>query len=355
MKRSDFKYTTTFASGFSIKKELPQKETKASLEILNNLMPEQDHIDDNPDLQYVGFNGAVANLVNENGDGILGEHAVALHSRSRNKHLNIEHMRSFIIGCITNFGFNRFDDNSEMDHEDAAKMKDPFFLSVAGALWRIIDEPFIEYLEDCVDPNSPFFNSCHTSWEVGFDQIYAAIGSKKLADAEIITDKDKVEELMPFMSAHGGTGFMKDGTPVYRVIAGDPVTLGYGFTSNPAASVRGIILAGESKEEDQEEYTSNSNKTFFEVFKEENKTNDNNNSNKENNTKDEKVTEKLSQSNKTPVKAGRKIRRIMTIQDLSNIEQEALASMDAADVRNTIKSALSDANANYETKLAEVK
>ena len=59
-----------------------------------------------------------------------------------------------------------------------------------------------------------------------------------------------VEELSKHLKSFGGSGKLEDGTPVHRLIVGEIYPLGIGFTTNPAADVKGVYVEKE-KEEDQ--------------------------------------------------------------------------------------------------------
>jgi len=214
--------------------------SKASLEELRKLSPNVD-FEENPDLLGVSFNLAVPNMINNNGDGISGATAVKIAKNFMHKYLNIEHNKDRVIGHITNYSFNRFDDNSFMTEEQAAQTLDPFFLSVAGVIYKTIDKRFTSLMLKNSDPKDSFHNSISASWEIGLNKYFIAVGSKSLKEADIITDPKQVQELMPYLKAKGGSGKMKDGTPIYRLIVGDIYPLGGGFTTNPAAQVNGII------------------------------------------------------------------------------------------------------------------
>ena len=77
--KKPFRYTTTFsdillASGGIDSQEL--NISKASLESLRDIIPQDVDLDKNIDLLAVAFNGAVVNKFNKNGDGIDSKSAV---------------------------------------------------------------------------------------------------------------------------------------------------------------------------------------------------------------------------------------------------------------------------------------
>lgn len=216
------------------------KVSKASLDELKKLSPKID-FEDNPDLLGVSFNLAVPNMINNNGDGISGATASKIAKRFMNKYLNIEHNKERVIGHITNYSFNRISDNKFLTEEEVGKSLDPVYLSVAGVIYKTVDKKFTSLMLRNSDPKDSFHNSISASWEIGFSNYYLAVGSQSLKEADIITDPKQIEEFAPFLKAKGGSGKLKDGTPVYRLIVGEIYPLGGGFTTNPAAQVNGVV------------------------------------------------------------------------------------------------------------------
>lgn len=216
------------------------KVSKASLDELKKLSPKID-FEDNPDLLGVSFNLAVPNMINNNGDGISGATASKIAKRFMNKYLNIEHNKERIVGHITNYSFNRISDNKFLTEEEVAQSLDPVYLSVAGVIYKTIDKKFTSLMLRNSDPKDTFYNSISASWEIGFSNYYLAVGSQSLKEADIITDPKQIEEFSPFLKVKGGSGKLKDGSPVYRLIVGEIYPLGGGFTTNPAAQVNGVL------------------------------------------------------------------------------------------------------------------
>jgi len=216
------------------------KVSKASLDELKKLSPKID-FEDNPDLLGVSFNLAVPNMINNNGDGISGATASKIAKRFMNKYLNIEHNKERVVGHITNYSFNRISDNKFLTEEEVGKSLDPVYLSVAGVIYKTVDKKFTSLMLRNSDPKDSFYNSISASWEIGFSNYYLAVGSQSLKEADIITDPKQIEEFAPFLKAKGGSGKLKDGTPVYRLIVGEIYPLGGGFTTNPAAQVNGVV------------------------------------------------------------------------------------------------------------------
>ena len=248
--------------------------SKASLDELKKLSPKID-FEENPDLLGVSFNLAVPNMINSNGDGISGATASKIAKRFLNKYLNIEHNKERVVGHITNVSFNKMGTNEFMTETEAGQTLDPFYLSVAGVVYKAVDEKFAELMLRNSDPKDTFHNSISASWEIGFSKYFLAVGSSYLKEADIITDPEKINEYMPYLKSKGGSGKMKDGTPIHRLIVGDIYPLGGGFTTNPAAQVNGVVAFDqtpmisiedekEEKEDEENEETLNA-KCFEEV------------------------------------------------------------------------------------------
>ena len=221
------------------------KVSKASLEELKKLSPKID-FEDNPDLLGVSFNLAVPNMINNNGDGISGATASKIAKRFMNKYLNIEHNKERVVGHITNYSFNRISDNKFLTEEDVRQTLDPVYLSVAGVIYKTVDKKFTSLMLRNSDQKDSFYNSISASWEIGFSNYYLAVGSQSLKEADIITDPKQIQEFSQFLKAKGGSGKLKDGTPIYRLIVGEIYPLGGGFTTNPAAQVNGVVAFEEA-------------------------------------------------------------------------------------------------------------
>jgi hypothetical protein len=246
--------------------------SKASLDELKKLSPKID-FEENPDLLGVSFNLAVPNMINSNGDGISGATASKIAKRFLNKYLNIEHNKERVVGHITNVSFNKMGTNEFMTETEAGQTLDPFYLSVAGVVYKTVDKKFAELMLRNSDPKDTFHNSISASWEIGFSKYFLALGSSYLKEADIITDPEKINEYMPYLKSKGGSGKMKDGTPIHRLIVGDIYPLGGGFTTNPAAQVNGVVafdqtpmisIEDEKEEKDDEENEETLNAKCFE-------------------------------------------------------------------------------------------
>jgi len=246
-----YKYKTAFLQPILASADIDQEDikiSKASLDDLKNLMPESVDLDKNIDLIGVAFNAAVVNKFNKNHDGISTETAFAVKDYFVHKPTNIEHKKQRIVGHIVSAGFSGYGDNELLDEETMEDYKDPFNISLGAVVYRMVDKKFAELLNQSVDPESSMYNQVSASWEIGFNDYQIALGSENLIEAEIITDQKQIEELSKYLKASDGSGKMKDGTIVRRLVVGDVYPLGIGFTANPAADVEGVVLTQQNDE-----------------------------------------------------------------------------------------------------------
>jgi pantoate kinase len=241
----EFKYRQTFATN-QIRLIYPEERSKAlalaSLESLKELLPVGLNIGENPDLLFNSFNAAIVNLVNLNDDGIQTDTALRLYKRFLHKFCDLEHERSSIVGFIVNSGLSEFMTNRIITETEATTIKTPFNISLGSVVWPVVDPQFAEMLIDSSDETSPHYHEISASWEIGFDDMYLAIGSRDLSEAEIITDENKIAELKKYLKIYEGEGKTNENEPIYRVIAGDAIPLGIGYTTSPAAAVKGVIV-----------------------------------------------------------------------------------------------------------------
>jgi hypothetical protein len=245
----DFQYTTGFTSQLTAS-ALDKDQfdiSKASLEPLKEFIPKDVDLERNIDLLGVAFNGAVVNLFNKNGDGIESSMAVAIKDYFIHKPTNIEHNKKRVVGHIVRAGFTTFGENNIMSEEEALEEFGPFNLALGAVVYKTVDASFAEMVESSVDPESDLYQAVSASWEIGFNDYYIALGSPNLKEAEVVTDKPKIKELSQYLKANDGEGMLEDGTPVYRLVVGDIYPLGIGFTSNPAAKVKGVVTADSKK------------------------------------------------------------------------------------------------------------
>lgn len=191
----------------------------------------------NSDLLAVVFDAAVVNQVNKNDDCIGGEFAERLVKTLKDKFVNIEHDRSQIIGFIES---GKMLDGDWKEVNDPL-IKEPYYITLSAILWRLSDPFYIASIVEASNPYSKNYKKLAASWEVRFSDYDIIVGnSDRLDELEIVKDK---ENYSAYLRANGGTGKMPSGKKVRRLIKGDVLGLGVGFTDNPAANVSGIFLA----------------------------------------------------------------------------------------------------------------
>lgn len=326
--------------------EIEQIAKASSLESLKDLYPTLK--EGNEDLLKVSFNVAVANLVNSNGHGILGADANEVMESFVHKPFNIEHETSMIVGHATNYGFTSFGENKIIPKITArySKRLEPFNMALGGVVYKRADNHYADLLkESATDERSYWYNSISASWEMLYDEYVIALGSKRLADAEIITDDKQVAELTKYLADEkGGSGFMNDGTPVYRIVSGGLLGAGSAFTFHPAADVKGLNVEDESdakkkckkvySNEDTEEFANEEDKPEIEASKE-----------KENILEIvAEIKKDVSQLKDTSVTK----KRIMKIKDITDINEDTLKEVQASEIRDFIKVELAEAAKKYE-------
>lgn len=249
----EFKYSTGFTSEIKAASDIERQLSisTANLDSLKKFIPKDVNLERNVDLLGVAFNAAVVNLFNKNGDGIESSMAVAVKDYFIHKPTNIEHNKKRVVGHIVESGFTSFGENNLMSDSEALEEFGPFNLALGAVIYKTVDPSFAEMVEASVDPSSDLYNAVSASWEIGFNDYYIAVGSKKLDEAEVITEEKKIKELSKYLKANEGEGEMEDGTPVFRLVVGDIYPLGIGFTSNPAAEVKGLVTDKYKKKDEE--------------------------------------------------------------------------------------------------------
>lgn len=244
MSDSEFKYTTRF--DFPIKtvyaSEHGQYISEASLKELKTLASDHATIKSNYDLLYNVFNAAVVNRVNKNDDAIDSETAVAIYKHFIHKPCNLEHKRDLVVGHIINAGFSEYKTNIEYDEAKALETTHPYYISLSAVVYKLVDSEFCDMLIEASDETSASYNQISTSWELGFNSYYIALGSRDLEQATLVKDPTEIEVYSKYLRVYGGAGKLDDGTPVYRVISGNVLPLGIGYTTTPAAEVVGVLV-----------------------------------------------------------------------------------------------------------------
>ena len=216
--------------------------SQASLEPLKSIIPSSVNLEKNIDLVGAAFNAAVVNRFNKNGDGIDTNTAIAFKNYFIHKPTNIEHKKQRVVGHIVNSAFSSYGENKILSDEDVKGTLSPFNIALAAVVYKTVDRDFADALMDSNDPDSALYEKISASWEIGFNEYFVAVGSLDLKQAEIITKKEQIEEFKKYLKGFDGSGYMNDGTPVYRLVTGRIYPLGIGFTTNPAADVQGVVI-----------------------------------------------------------------------------------------------------------------
>lgn len=242
-----FKYICNFsehiqASNSSFKDAF----STASLEPLKDIIPAGIDFNKNIDLVGVAFNAAVANRFNKNGDGIDSKTAVAIKDYFVHKPTNIEHQRNKVVGHVIGSSLSRFGDNEIISEKEAVLEEGPFNIALSAVVYKTVNPKFANLIEQSVDSESEFYEKVSASWEVGFNDYDIVLGSKDLREGEIISEESQKEEFKSFLKAYGGNGTTEDGVEVHRLIKGNIYPLGIGFTANPAAEVKGLVVEDDS-------------------------------------------------------------------------------------------------------------
>lgn len=334
-KREDYLYKAEFKSFAMIGEDSIgaafTSQASMGIEDLRKLIPESTKNLNNFVLN-AAFNAAVVNLVNSNDDAISTETANKITKGFISQPINVEHDSAHVIGYITNAGFSSFREESKiLSDSEVEKEVGPYNIALSCLIWKYVDTWAADFLQMSNDEKSYFYKKVSASWEIYFDDYQIILGSKKLSDATIITDKAEIKKYSKYLKAMGGTGCTNDGTPVYRLIVGDAIPVGCGFTSNPAAAVKGIILDEEKEDEEDENEESESKKRAIcnEVSEilasEENK-----------NNILEKKEEKSSQNNSHTVKFI-KYMKFVDIEDFVNKVTASDAQVSVASVADFIK------------------
>ena len=317
------KYTTIFSSHIRplVSEEKDQHLALASMVDLEKFFPEVD-TDANYDLLPVAFNAFVANRVNKNGDVVDTETAIAMHKNFVNKPVNIEHNRKSVIGTILTAGFSSFGDDKPLTEEEVKDMKGPFNVTLGGVIWKITDKELADKIENSSDPTSDDYMNISASWELGFNEYNIVVleaEEKNIENARIISDPQEVEAHEGKLRGFGGEGKLDDGSFIYRKVVNKVVPLGIGLTENPAADVKGVLVASEDTQIEAE-------------VAEENE-------------------ENISQNTKTNVS----IQKVeaMKIENITDINDESLQTLKASAIHEYIQESLKDASEKFTSEKQE--
>ena len=218
------------------------KISEASQKELQNYVPYVDY-SKSQDLLGMAFDVALVNVFNLNGDGICSKGAIKMAPTLTHKPINIEHDRSTIIGHILEGSFSDVDFKKRLYPEDVENTMIPFNITLGGVLYKIVAKGLAEILKDIQEGIETDFMIA-SSWEVGFDSFFAAIGSNRLDQCRIVKDQEEVAKLSQYMKGSGGKGVLPNGEIINRLIDPDGtiVFLGAGLTKYPAASVGPVYV-----------------------------------------------------------------------------------------------------------------
>jgi len=242
-----FPLETIFASD-PVKVFLPQDNdiniAKAGIDSLKSFLDPSIDLEKNYDMIGVAFNAFVVNRANKNGQVISTEVALSSVENFKFKPMNIEHKRKNVAGLITGYGFSEYGTDKPLTLEEARNKKDAFNVVLSGFVWRVVNDEFASKLEASSDPSSQSYLSISTSWEMGFKDFNVVKGSQNLSEAIIFSSEEEISQLKDKLSHFGGKGLDEDGQPLYINLVGEVLPLGIGFTTNPAADVKGVKVFG---------------------------------------------------------------------------------------------------------------
>lgn len=214
---------------------------KASKE-LSSLMPEGVDFQTNNDLFGVVFDAAVVGIFNANDDGIDAQEAVSIADSFIHKPCNYGHDSNNIVGHIVNYGFTQYEGDRIFTPEEALEAK-IFDISLASVIYKRVYSWDVYNIIRSTDSDSDNYLGISASWEVGFSDYDIAICNSEEDDIytceRISSDNDLYREYSWRLRANGGSGRLRDGRMVKRILK-EAVFLGIGFTENPAADVEPI-------------------------------------------------------------------------------------------------------------------
>jgi len=206
------------------------------------LIPQGFDPSNNMDVMPIVFNLAVVNKFNQNGDGISSRGAAKILKQFINRPINTEHKKNLIVGHIINASFsNKQPDFLENDVLDFIDIKDPFYITAAGLIYKHVYPKLADAILEASNPEDPNYKAYATSWEIAFNEYDIAVGSEDLKDCSIYSEGSEEFSIMkPHLKAMGGKGVCEMGRPVNRLLKGKKYPVGCALTENPAADVEGV-------------------------------------------------------------------------------------------------------------------
>ena len=328
-----FKYNSIFAN-LQVKPVVSEEKDKyLSLASLNNLKKFIPNIDTekNIDLLPIAFDACVVNRVNKNGDVINSMTAAEMLKNFVNKPINIEHDRSRVIGCILTANFSKFGNNESLADTEVKDIKEPFYITLGGVIWKIINPQLSNLIEESNDPSSENYMKVSASWELGFDEYDLVLlkdANKNLEDAQFISDEKEKDKLSKNLKALGGSGKINNNTYIYRQVLGSVIPLGIGLTANPAADVEGVAVKDSTLPEINNVKTEDN---MDEADSSKNLEKNNISQNIENNVNEEGVINRI----------------IMKIENINQITDELLKQATASSITDFIQEELKKASETF--------
>lgn len=229
----------------------------------SSLIPSEFDASKNIDILPIVFNVAVVNKFNANHDGIDTEGAIQILKQFINKPINIEHIKPYIVGHIVNASFSdKQPDFEENDISEFEGRTTPFYITLAGFIYKNIYPELARALIENSDPESEYYQNYASSWEISFSDYKIGVGSEMISECKIYDRESTPEEFASYVEDlrnHNGSGFSKAGQ-VSRILSGDKYPLGCALTENPAADVKGtyclssLIEEHKDEQEDEEDY-----------------------------------------------------------------------------------------------------
>jgi hypothetical protein len=259
-----------------------------------------------------------------------------------NKPINIEHNRERVIGTILSAGFSEFGTDSPLTEEQVKDKTEPFNITLGGILWKVVNSPLANLVENSSDPSSESYMRISASWELGFsdyDIIITDEEEKNIENGEIVANEERILELKEYLKALGGDGRLEDGKNVYRRVINDVLPLGIGLTECPAADVKGVATNKTEEKPLTEESANSEEKTDSEAEA----------------TPENVILEKnVSQAEKNNVMKERRSSLFMKITSIKDITDESLQTLSASAISDFIEEEIRRASEDYEAKKTEV-
>ena len=152
--------------------------SKASLlSEASSLIPAEFNADKNIDILPVVFDVAVVNKFNANHDGIDSKGASEILKQFIHKPINIEHIKPYIVGHIVNASFS--DKQPDFEENDIAEFEGrntPYYITLAGFIYRHIYPDLAEALIKNRDPESEYYQLYSSSWEISLSDYKIEAG-----------------------------------------------------------------------------------------------------------------------------------------------------------------------------------